>query len=275
MATDILPVSKLIDTILKRVGYLDSLNDGTADGDARVENVRELIQVAAEFDHIGGRASLEGFLEDAALAADADEYDANADSVTLITLHAAKGLEFGYVFLVGLEEGISPHSRSVDEPSQLEEERRLFYVGVTRARHRLFLTYAARRTQFGDASQRQPSRFFRDIPAELLQGTAPAIQARRRDWTAASAAIGGPAPRRSFVDGVEHLSRAGSPGPGAPSAAEALPALRTGNRVGHPMFGEGIVVSVEERGGDREVTVAFPNLPIKRLLQSYAKLTLL
>jgi DNA helicase-2/ATP-dependent DNA helicase PcrA len=285
-ATDILPVSKLIDTILKRTGYLDSLNDGTANGDARVENVRELIQVAAEFDQVDGRASLEAFLEDAALAADADEYDAAADSVTLITLHAAKGLEFGHVFLVGLEEGMCPHSRSVDEPSQLEEERRLLYVGVTRARHRLFLTYAARRTQFGDSSERQPSRFFRDIPAELLQGTAPAIQARRPNWTTSSGATGTTGlkrpvivkgvqtPRTAFLpsaEGQEPISAAS----GVTVGAKALPALRAGNRVGHPTFGEGIVVSVEDRGDDRELTVAFPDLPVKRLLQSYAKLTLL
>jgi DNA helicase-2/ATP-dependent DNA helicase PcrA len=258
-------VDHLLEAILERAGYLDSLRDGTQEGETREENVRELIRVAAEFAPAGPRASLEAFLEDAALAADADEYDASADAVTLITLHAAKGLEFGTVFIAGLEEGVCPHSRSIDEPAQLEEERRLFYVGMTRARKRLYLTYAARRTQFGEAAARIPSRYFRDIPRELTQGTASAIQGRRREW-------GEPSSRdiRGVVTPpVERSIYAAASRPVAPAPAEQL---KSGQRVLHPSFGEGVIVAIQARGDDQEVTVAFPNLPPKKLLQSYAKL---
>jgi DNA helicase-2/ATP-dependent DNA helicase PcrA len=258
-------VEHLIEAILERTGYLQTLRDGTQDGESREENVRELIRVAAEFGHTDPASSLEAFLEDAALAADADEYDASADAVTLITLHAAKGLEFGTVFIIGLEEGMCPHSRSVDEPAQLEEERRLLYVGMTRARQRLYLTYAARRAQFGESSGRTPSRFFRDLPRELLQGTASAIQGKRRDW------VDPPTPEERQTPPLRLTN--------APAAAVAQSlaqaALGPGQKVRHATFGEGIVVAVQVRGGDQEVTVAFPNLPVKKLLQSYAKLQVL
>jgi DNA helicase-2/ATP-dependent DNA helicase PcrA len=261
------PVARLLDKIMRETGYLDALKDGTEEGESRQENVRELISVAEEFGHYDPAGSLAAFLEDAALAADADEYDASAEAVTLITLHAAKGLEFGVVFIVGLEDGICPHSRSIDEPAQLEEERRLFYVGVTRARRRLYLSYSLRRAQFGETSLRIPSRFFKDLPKELWQGTAPAVTGPRRDWAGPSTAPVAP--------------RAGSPTFGAlldsrrPTAPQpaAGRAFRPGDRVQHARFGEGVVVNSEARGGDQEVTVAFPNLPVKRLLASLANLT--
>ncbi|HEX5417946.1 MAG TPA: UvrD-helicase domain-containing protein, partial [Chloroflexota bacterium] len=172
-------VAKLLDKTLELTRYLEFLQDGTPDADAREDNIRELLRVADEFAGYDPEASLTAFLEDAALAADADEYDESADAATLITFHAAKGLEFGVVFLVGMEDGISPHSRSLDEPEQLEEERRLAYVAITRARRRLFMTYTTRRTQFGESTARIPSRFFKDLPKELLQGTSAAVQDRR------------------------------------------------------------------------------------------------
>ncbi|HVC35524.1 MAG TPA: UvrD-helicase domain-containing protein, partial [Chloroflexota bacterium] len=183
-----LVVARLLDQVLERTGYAEFLKDGTEEGQARWDNVRELLTVAEEFSHYDPESSLAAFLEDVALAGDADEYDASAEAVTLITLHAAKGLEFDVVFIAGLEEGICPHSRSVEDERQLEEERRLLYVGITRARRRLFLTYAARRSQFGEAGARQPSRFFQDLPKDLVQGTARAVQGRGRDWTRPSAA---------------------------------------------------------------------------------------
>jgi DNA helicase-2/ATP-dependent DNA helicase PcrA len=258
-------VDRLLEAILERTGYLDSLRDGSQEGENREENVRELIRVAVEFAHAGPRAGLEAFLEDAALAADADEYDASAEAATLITLHAAKGLEFGSVFIAGLEEGMCPHSRSTDDPGQLEEERRLFYVGMTRARRHLYLTYAARRSQFGESAARVPSRYFKDLPRELVQGTASAIQGRRRDWTEPS------------VRDVQSIGQRGRPDLTLVQrpAPVAAPEIRSGQRVVHPSFGEGIVVAVQARGDDQEVTVAFPNTPVKKLLQSYAKLRVL
>jgi DNA helicase-2/ATP-dependent DNA helicase PcrA len=271
-AAEDLVVGRLIERILDRTGYLAFLRDGTQEGESREENVRELIRVADEFSSYEPAASLAAFLEDAALAADADEYDASADAVTLITLHAAKGLEFGTVFIVGLEEGMCPHSRSLDEPRQLEEERRLLYVGLTRARRRLYLTYAARRSQFGSESARIPSRFFKDIPGELLQGTASAISRGRRD--ASRPTIAPPAspgyPRSNGSD-----SRLVSRPPGPPATPPPAPKLRPGDRVVHGTFGEGVVISADARGDDQEVAVAFQNLPIKRLLASYAKLRII
>jgi DNA helicase-2/ATP-dependent DNA helicase PcrA len=255
-------VDRLLEAILERTGYLDSLRDGSQEGESREENVRELIRVASEFAQAGPRASLEAFLEDASLAADADEYDASADAATLITLHAAKGLEFATVFIAGLEEGMCPHSRSIDDPGQLEEERRLFYVGMTRAKKRLYLTYAARRAQFGESAARVPSRYFKDLPKELLQGTASAIQGRRREWSSP----GGHGVRTADQPWPPDLALAPRPAP------VATPEIRSGQRVVHPSFGEGIVVAVQARGDDQEVSVAFPNAPVKKLLQSYAKL---
>ena len=264
-ATDLV-VARLLERNLEKTGYVTLLRDGTVEGESREENIRELIRVAEEFSHYEPEASLAAFLEDAALAADADEYDESADAVTLITLHAAKGLEFGTVYIVGLEEGICPHSRSVDEPRQLEEERRLLYVGMTRARRRLYLTYAARRSQFGSESGRIPSRFFKDVPTELVQGTASAIARGRREWTHASEPPFTPVGARR--SGVEPLG----PVPPRPAAPVSVSQLRAGERVIHPTFGEGVIVNATTRGDDQELTVAFTGLPIKRLLASYAKL---
>jgi DNA helicase-2/ATP-dependent DNA helicase PcrA len=157
-----------------------------------------------------------------------------------------------------MEEGMCPHSRSVDDPYQLEEERRLLYVGITRARRRLFLTYTAHRSQFGDSSLRQPSRFFKDLPKELLQGTAAAVQGRRREsWSGGHGAGGS-----GGTNGAADQGR----------AAMAFEKVKPGQRVDHAKFGEGVVVSVDARGDDQEVTVAFPEVGVKRLLASYAHL---
>lgn len=272
-------VARLIEKLSSVTGYGEFLRDGTEEGEARMENLQELVTVAEEFSHYEPEASIAAFLEDAALAADADEYDQSSDAVTLITLHAAKGLEFGVVFIVGLEEGICPHSRSVDDPRQLEEERRLLYVGITRARRRLYLTYATRRTQYGEASTREPSRFFRDVPKDAVQGTARAVQVRGRP-TSNSLSSGRPSTSRGPTGAATTSSwRPGVPSTPPPKAAPAEPSpsvsFKAGDRVRHAKFGDGVIVSVAERGGDQEVSVAFPNLPIKRLLASYANLEII
>lgn len=264
-------VGQLLDRLIAHVGYLEYLRDGSPDSDSRIENVRELIAVAEEFSNQGAEGSLAAFLEDAALAADADEYDEAADAVTLITLHAAKGLEFGAVFIVGMEEGICPHSRSLDDANQLEEERRLLYVGMTRARRRLYLTYTAHRTQYGDSSPRQPSRYFKDLPRDSVQGTAPAIQGARTAATGDRPVGSG----RSWVTGAPPRAAGGQPigPPPVPPKPPGLAAtFKPGQRVRHPKFGDGTIVGIENRGDDQEVSVAFPSLGIKRLLASYANL---
>ena len=165
-----LKLPELIDEILRATGYKDFLLDGTEEGEMRYENVEELKSVAKKMDpspELG--TALEQFLENVALVSDIDSYDNTADAITLMTLHNAKGLEFPIVFMVGMEEGLFPHARSMTEPMELEEERRLCYVGMTRARKRLYMTYAQCRMIYGLTSSNMPSRFISDIPEELIE----------------------------------------------------------------------------------------------------------
>lgn len=156
-------VAELIDIVAERSRYKEFLLDGSEEGEMRWENIEELKSVATRFD------SLDEFLENVTLVSDIDSYDSEADAVTLMTLHNAKGLEFPVVFMVGMEEGLFPHARSIMDPTQLEEERRLCYVGITRAEKRLYLTYAAARMIYGLYSANAPSRFLSDIPEELVE----------------------------------------------------------------------------------------------------------
>ncbi len=251
-----LNVVQLINYVLQDLGYGELLEDGTDQSIARLENVRELGNVATE---LGGAAGLEGlanFLENVALVSDQDALISESKSVTLITLHAAKGLEYRVVFLAGVEEGLCPHSRSIDDPDQLEEERRLFYVGMTRARELLYLTHAFRRSRYGESGISLPSRFLDDIPKRLLELRTTADQLTR------SRAVTG---RATTLDRESAVS----------SGAEATTTpetFRAGQKVRHQIFGEGIVVSVQVRGADQEVSVAFQTAGLKRLMQSFAKL---
>ena len=156
-------LAELIDLVAQKSGYRDWILDSTEEGEMRWENIEELKSVAARSDN------LETFLENVTLISDVDNYDAQADALTLMTLHNAKGLEFPIVFMVGMEEGLFPHSRSMTEATELEEERRLCYVGMTRAKRRLYLTYANCRMIYGATSNNQPSRFLADIPSELTE----------------------------------------------------------------------------------------------------------
>jgi len=162
-------VSELVELLAKRSGYLDYLDDGTPQAEARVENVRELISVARDYDDVG----LAGFLEEVALVSDVDSYDESADAVTLMTLHSAKGLEFPVVFIVGMEEGIFPHSRAQFDQEQLEEERRLAYVGMTRAKRELHLLHANSRMIYGSTQHNPPARFLSEIDAEHSEQSLP------------------------------------------------------------------------------------------------------
>ena len=158
-----LDVSQLIESVAFKTGYKDFLLDGTEEGEMRWENVEELKSVGERSEN------LDEFLEKVALVSEIDNYDQAADAVTLMTLHNAKGLEFPVVFMVGMEEGLFPHMRSIVDPSQLEEERRLCYVGMTRACKRLYLSWAETRMIYGAVSQSQPSRFLSDIPEDLIE----------------------------------------------------------------------------------------------------------
>jgi DNA helicase-2/ATP-dependent DNA helicase PcrA len=166
----VLPLPELLDAVLEESGYRAMLADGSEEGEERWNNLLELRSVTTRYDDLTPDDALDRFLEETALVADQDSYEAGADAVTLITLHAAKGLEFPVVFIAGLEEGVFPHSRSLDDEKQLEEERRLAYVGITRAKRRLFLSHAARRATWGQGGLSVPSRFLFEIPAALMTG---------------------------------------------------------------------------------------------------------
>jgi DNA helicase-2/ATP-dependent DNA helicase PcrA len=265
-----LTVSQLLTLIIDRTGYRQYLLDAfPADGEERWENVQELRGVASQFDEQEQEYALMGFLENVALMSDTDEYDERAEAVTLITLHAAKGLEFPVVFIAGMEEGLLPHVRSFDDPAQMEEERRLAYVGVTRAKDRLYLLRAFRRAFQGQGGHNPPSRFLKELPEELVHRAKqtveqayarPAARDRAREWASAG---NGPSETHVRVGYAE-----------APLRAESV-SFSAGEHVRHSRFGEGIVISSNPtaNGADLQVTVAFKGEPgIKTLLMSFTQL---
>jgi DNA helicase-2/ATP-dependent DNA helicase PcrA len=248
-AAPALTVPELFERIVNDLNYKDYIDDQSEEGEDRWENVQELKRLALDY----STRTLDEFLENVALVADQDTLtDANAP--TLLTLHAAKGLEFGAVFIVGLDDGILPHSRSFDEPEAMEEERRLFYVGITRAKDRLYLIRAVQRGGRGYGEEQLPSRYLEDLPADLLQG---------RSRTGRSL--------RSRVD-----SRTSWTLPSAPRAAPILEAkFRAGTRVKHPTWGDGIVLDSKAQDGDEIVDVVFESVGIKRLAASLANLKII
>jgi DNA helicase-2/ATP-dependent DNA helicase PcrA len=299
-------LSQLLESVLDNTGYIAWLRDGTEEGEDRANNVRELYSVTAMFDETPLSAALPAFLEQVTLASDLDEIEGQSNAVTMLTLHAAKGLEFGTVFIVGMEEGICPHSRSIDDPEQMEEERRLCYVGITRARQRLYLVRTFRRTLYGSAETRDPSRFLAELPQKLLDGNG-APRAVARPATTTGAPLGRQERRDLFSQrranvrqATESSSLTGTPAGRAPRRPERLSrpgaqedrmlhrevrdvdsistprvyetSFGPGQSVKHTIFGTGIVISSRIIGGDEEVTVAFEGRGVKKLMASYAKL---
>jgi DNA helicase-2/ATP-dependent DNA helicase PcrA len=248
-----LRVSELVDQVVDVMRLRSYYEDGTPQGEARLENLMELRGLAEEFDHLAPNDALEAFLTEVALVSDVDTYDEAGEGVTLITLHMVKGLEFPVVFLVGLEEGLLPHQRSLEDPSQMAEERRLCYVGITRAQDRLYLSCAFRRHLYGQSNASMPSRFFDDIPQALLkaprEGVAPVAPSR---------------PTREKL--YEHQTR---PAPAAP----VVQRYKQGERVEHPSFGAGVVMKSTLTRTDEELLVKFDGAGLKILSGSLAPLT--
>jgi DNA helicase II / ATP-dependent DNA helicase PcrA len=240
-------VTELFDRIARDINYQEFIDDGTDEGAERWENVQELRRLTVEYEN----RTMTDFLENVALISDQDTLSEGKNAPTLLTLHAAKGLEFGTVFIIGLDDGIMPHSRSFDDPESMEEERRLFYVGITRAEDRLYLLRALRRGGRGFAEETIPSRYLEDIPSELLSGKARAAHRSERSstpsWLRADAA---PAPV------IESRYRAGM-------------------RVKHASWGEGIVLNSRLQDNDETVDVVFESVGIKRLAASLANLTIM
>jgi len=231
-------VGGLIDSLLRRLDYLHYLDDGTPQGDARQENVRELLSVAQEYQDEG----LAGFLEEVALVSDLDSADFTGDAVTLMTLHAAKGLEFPVVFMIGLEESILPHSRALYDQNEMEEERRLCYVGMTRARQELYMTYATSRLLYGGVQHNPPSRFLSEIDGESQVAT-------------------------GFETPSQLLSYLPDP-PAGSQEPRYVPELNEGDGVRHQIFGLGTVVEID---GDNAV-IYFKTKGTRKLNISFAPL---
>jgi ATP-dependent DNA helicase UvrD/PcrA len=272
-------VLELLETVLEKTGYARYLQDGTEEGEERLANVEELRSKAANYDELAPENALAAFLEDVSLVQDVDQLDegGRGDAVTLITLHAAKGLEFPYVFLTGLEEGVLPHQRSIDDPRQLEEERRLFYVGITRAMLALYLVRAFRRTLYGNQQINTPSRFLLDVPASLAMVThAPgagrtAWHSPREERPPMTRDQARELAARAFRP-VAPETRTGPRPPRPPSTGE--PTYKSGDKVQHPTFGTGIVIGVRSDATTEIVDVNFAGTAgIKKLDVAFAPLT--
>ncbi|MEZ4671360.1 MAG: 3'-5' exonuclease [Anaerolineae bacterium] len=268
----------LLDEIIARIGYtlhLHETSDTTDEALERDENVRELRGLLNEKKGI----PLNEFLEEISLVADVDTLSEDMNAVTLLTLHAAKGLEYPIVFLTGLEEGILPHMRSFDEPDGMAEERRLFYVGITRAMQRVFLTYAFRRMMYGDSSPGIPSRFLADIPATLTEGMSPKLLQRRDTQSYLQDTIWERPEPTDQQRGIRGQIAPYNDAPATPKRALTSTTdnlqYRSGQKVRHAKFGDGIVIQSKRSGSDEEVTVSFKTAGLKTLAASFAKLTIL
>ncbi|MBI2220438.1 MAG: UvrD-helicase domain-containing protein [Acidobacteria bacterium] len=270
-------VSIAIGKMLDQTGYLRELREEQSEeAEGRIENLMELVSAAREYESRDQEASLGGFVDRLSLLSEADEEAGNRDArVWMMTMHAAKGLEFPVVVLAGLEEGLFPHSRSSDDLEELEEERRLCYVGMTRAQARLVLTGAARRRVFGEYQGTQPSRFIAEMPPDLLKVMTPAWAAPTQESFAHShyEFRTNPYGRRGRRPDRWHEE------PAAKGTyvyededQSSLSGVKAGMRVRHPQFGVGTVVSVEAHNDDEKITVRFLTVGQKKLLARYARL---
>jgi DNA helicase-2/ATP-dependent DNA helicase PcrA len=268
-----LPLSQLTLALLARTGYLDRLKEeGTEEAFSRMENIDELVNVLLELEQDGEGVSLETFLDKVSLVSDVDLYEDKGNRVSLMTLHCAKGLEFPVVFIVGIEEGLLPHYRRGDEMEDLEEERRLCYVGITRAKERVFLSRAERRSTFGVGRANLPSRFLDELPLELIQieerkGRVESLFDQGPHWDDHFQQSG------KVMDDLPGESH--PPGEGVVLSPEGFFALKAGMRVRHPKFGDGRVRSVEGMDEDQKATILFQTVGAKRLKVRYANLEIL
>lgn len=264
------PVEDLIDRVLRDTGYLEELeNERTPQAQSRIDNLHELISVAQEFAASEEENNLENFLAHVALVSDIDDTELGEDAITLMTLHSSKGLEFPVVFLVGMEEGLFPHARTLMDETEIEEERRLCYVGITRAKEKLFLSSTKMRTIYGNTVTYPPSRFLQEIPARLVKTI------KRQE-------------RFSALENFKQVSEKYSARPQKPASTfnphsfiPQKPAVaaggtgtrfNTGDRVSHSKWGEGMVVSVKDSPDGQEVKVAFAGAGVRSLLTKYAVL---
>jgi len=262
-----LSIVNLMDAVLDKSGYRNTIREED-DGEERWENILELRTVAMDYDGLPPGEGLSPFLEQVSLVADTDEIENKEDTTTLITLHQAKGLEFPVVFIVGMEEGLLPHRRSMEEGGdELEEERRLCYVGITRAEKHVYLLHTARRSIYGASSESIPSRFFDDLPDHLIErkglsGVRESFPGRMESRTR----------QRYDDDSGINIADLLAQKRQAQQQPRELIALNPGDRVRHTKFGEGQVIGIKPTGQDKEIIVAFEGVGVKKLLLSMAPL---
>ena len=254
-----MPVTEFIKFVCEKSGYLDMLNSETKmDKLAKLENINELINVAAEYEKGDEKPTMAGFLESVALYSDIDDYDEDSDNVLLMTMHSAKGLEFPIVFLPGLEDGLFPNMAAIDNYEELEEERRLCYVGITRAKKQLFMTYAQCRTQFGKSTVSKPSRFIKEIPEALIANVTPE---RKRIELSETGSTPSFAPvNLGFKISVDSMKKEGA-------------SFAVGDKVSHKKFGNGVIIDVKSVGTDQRLEIDFEDVGKKSLMAAYANLT--
>ena len=259
---DELPLDEFLDELLEKTGYLESLK-ALENGDTKIENVEELRSSIVQYMNEADEPSLSGFLEEVALYSEADRDDGSDDKVTLMTVHSAKGLEYKNIFVIGLDDGIFPSSRSFDSEADMEEERRLAYVAITRAKERLYLTNASQRMLFGQTQRNVTSRFMREIDPSLIEKHDHAAAMRKQ--------LGESDKTLTEVHSTslqQQLARNKSRSVGAKTSET----YTAGERVLHNIFGEGTIVSVKPMANDSMLEIAFEKVGTKKIMANYAKL---
>lgn len=261
---DEMPASEMYEKLVEEIDYEGFILKASDHGETAVENVRELASGIAQFEEDNGEeASLQGFLEEAALMTDIDSYAEDDDKVVLMTLHAAKGLEFENVFIPGMEENMFPGFQSIFSEAELQEERRLAYVGITRAKKRLFLLRAESRMVFGHTNRNRPSRFLEELPDEI-------VEHKRREFHPNPALnVVPPREQRRADIARSHIITSATP---SPSDGQSF---RVGMRVRHKSFGEGTVISVKPMASDHLLEIAFDSVGTKKMMSNFAKLQIL
>ncbi|MBR5870304.1 MAG: UvrD-helicase domain-containing protein [Clostridia bacterium] len=267
-------LSVLFEKVLELTGYMKMLEAAGITEIDRVQNVKELVSNAVAYEENNPEATLSGFLEEVALVSDIDNYDEDADAVVLMTIHSAKGLEFPVVFLPGMEEGLFPSMQSVMNPEELEEERRLAYVAITRAKTRLYALHTRERLIYGKTNFNQKSRFLEEIPEEYAVTEIPK-SIRRQAEEAEAAANGGEKPangeRRKKITMSKEFFRESDLSSGV-GRTQSYDRFSAGDKVSHFTFGKGVILSVREMGADILYEIAFDNVGTKKLMATYAKL---